>query len=182
MPFTYPLIRYEDNNIDEEEFWEVIKKTKRIQLIGGETWLIKQYVQILERCVEEGWAKDKKIFAFSNNFGHPNMYYIYELLSNFQHVHYKCSMELWGHKNDYIRYPSKWDEVYKNMRLMSRLPNVSMGFAFTLNPLNIGYVDGVIGADEFKRVPSFFNLTGPALVYFKRITTRLKRILFRKTL
>ena len=40
MPFTYPLIRYEDNNIDEEEFWEVIKKTKRIQLIGGETWLI----------------------------------------------------------------------------------------------------------------------------------------------
>ena len=37
-------------------------------------------------------------------------------------------MELWGHKNDYIRYPSKWDEVYKNIKLMSRLPNVSMGF------------------------------------------------------
>ena len=49
----FPRIRYEDNNIDEDEFWEVIKKTKRIQLIGGETWLIKQYVQILEKCVKE---------------------------------------------------------------------------------------------------------------------------------
>ena len=44
--FKFPLINYQDNNIDEEEFWEVIKKTKRIQLIGGETWLIKQYIQI----------------------------------------------------------------------------------------------------------------------------------------
>ena len=175
MPFTYPLIRYEDNNIDEEEFWEVIKKTKRIQLIGGETWLIKQYVQILERCVEEGWAKDKKIFAFSNNFGHPNMNYIYELLSNFQHVHYKCSMELWGYKNDYIRYPSKWDEVYSNIKLMSRLPNVSMGFAFTLNPLNVGYVDeAVIGAEEFGRVPSFFNLTRPPWFTLKGLPPDLK--------
>ncbi len=69
MPFKSPLIRYTDNNIDEDEFWEVIKKTKRIQLIGGETWLIKQYVQILEKCVKEGWAKDKKICAFSKNFG-----------------------------------------------------------------------------------------------------------------
>ena len=35
------------------------------------------------------------------------MQYIYDLLKEFKHVHYKCSMELWGHKNDYIRYPSK---------------------------------------------------------------------------
>ena len=41
VPFTPPLIRYEDNAIDEEEFWRNIKKTKRIQLIGGETFLIK---------------------------------------------------------------------------------------------------------------------------------------------
>ena len=33
-----------------------------------------------------------------------------------------------------------------------------MGFAFTLNPLNVGYVDeAVIGAEEFGRTPSFFN-------------------------
>ena len=73
IPFTPPLIRYEDNAIDEEEFWRNIKKTKRIQLIGGETFLIKQNIQILERCVEEGWAKDKKLFIFSNNYGYPKM-------------------------------------------------------------------------------------------------------------
>ena len=71
-------------------------------------------------------------------------------------------MELWGHKNDYIRYPSKWPEVYRNIKLMAALPNVGMGFAFTLNPLNIGYVDEAVkGAEEFGRTPSFFNLTRP---------------------
>mgnify|MGYP001204539389 FL=1 len=175
MPFKFPLINYQDNNIDEEEFWEVIKKTKRIQLIGGETWLIKQYVQILERCVKEGWAKDKKIFAFSNNFGYPKMQYIYDLLKEFKSVHYKCSMELWGQKNDYIRYPSRWSEVYKNIKLMSTLPNVNLGFAFTLNPLNIGYVDEAVkGASEFNKKPSFFNLTRPAWFTLKSLPPDLK--------
>tara|TARA_B100000575_G_C23141146_1_gene664105 strand:- start:4858 stop:6267 length:1410 start_codon:yes stop_codon:yes gene_type:complete len=162
VPFTPPLIRYEDNNIDEEEFWRTIKKTKRIQLIGGETWLIKQNIQILEKCVEEGWAKDKKLFIFSNNYGYPKMKYIQELLSKFQKVHYKCSMELWGHKNDYIRFPSKWPEVIKNIRLMNELPNLNLGFAMTLNPISTGYVDeAMIGGEEFNVTPSYFNVTRP---------------------
>ena len=34
-------------------------------------------------------------------------------------------------------------EVYKNIQLMSKLPKKAM-FAFTLNPLNVGYVDEAI--------------------------------------
>lgn len=162
VPFGAPLIRYEDNNIDEEEFWRTIKKTKRIQLIGGETWLIKQNIQILEKCVEMDWAKDKDLFIFSNNFGYPKMEYIRDLLAKFNKVHYKCSMELWGPRNDYIRYPSKWEQVEKNIKLMNELPNVGLGFAMTLNPISIGYVDDAIkGAAEFGVSPSFFNLTRP---------------------
>jgi hypothetical protein len=162
VPFTPPLIRYEDNNIDEEEFWRTIKKTKRIQLIGGETFLIKQYIQILEKCVEEGWAPNKKLFIFSNNYGYPKMDYIKELLSQFESVHYKCSMELWGPKNDYIRYPSKWEEVEKNIRLIHSLPNVNIGFAMTLNPISVGYVDeAMIAGEEFGITPSYFNITRP---------------------
>ena len=162
VPFTPPLIRYEDNAIDEEEFWRNIKKTKRIQLIGGETFLIKQNIQILERCVEEGWAKDKKLFIFSNNYGYPKMEKIKELLSHFEKVHYKCSMELWGPKNDYIRFPSKWEEVERNIRLIDSLPNVNIGFAMTLNPISIGYVDEAMrGGEEFGIKPSYFNVTRP---------------------
>jgi hypothetical protein len=162
VPFKFPLINYQDNNIDEDEFWDNIRRTKRIQLIGGETWLIKQYVQILERCVENGWAPNKKLFVFSNNYGHPNMEYIRDLLAQFEKVHYKCSMELWGPRNDYIRFPSKWDEVIKNIRMMHELPNVNVGFAMTLNPISIGYADDAyIGAAEFDKEPSFFNVTRP---------------------
>jgi len=162
VPFEFPLINYQDNDIDEEEFWRTIEKTKRIQLIGGETWLIKQNIQILEKCVEKGWAKDKKLFIFSNNFGYPKMEYIRDLLSQFQKVHYKCSMELWGPKNDYIRYPSKWAEVEKNIRMIHELPNTNIGWAMTLNPISIGYADEAYKAGrEFGIKPSFFNVTRP---------------------
>ena len=51
---------------------------------------------------------------------------------------------------------------------------------FTLNPLNIGYVDeDVIGIKEFKRVPSFFNLT-KILVYFKGLPPDLKEFYLEK--
>lgn len=177
IPFNFPLINYQDNDINEDEFWEIIKKSKRIKLVGGETWLIKQYVQILEKCVKEGWAKDKRIFAFSNNFGHPNMKYIYDLLKEFKKVTYKCSLELWGNKNDYIRYPSKWSEVYKNIKLISTLPNISLGLAPTIGPLNIGYVDEFIkGAQEIetKKVINFHTITRPVWYTLKSLPPDLK--------
>ena len=87
---------------------------------------------------------------------------IKELLSHFERVHYKCSMELWGPKNDYIRFPSKWDEVERNIRLIDSLPNVDIGFAMTLNPISIGYVDEAMKAgEEFGIMPSYFNVTRP---------------------
>ena len=176
IPYSFPLINYQDNDIDEDEFWDMIRKSKRIKLLGGETWLIKQYVQILERCVKEGWAKDKKLFIFSNNYGYPNMQYIYDLLKEFEKVTYKCSLELWGDRNDYIRYPSKWPEIHKNIKLISMLPNVRLGLTLTVGPLNIGYVDDFVrGAQEIEnKVLTFNTITRPAWYTLKSLPLDLK--------
>tara|TARA_Y100000310_G_scaffold282386_1_gene303543 strand:- start:163 stop:1587 length:1425 start_codon:yes stop_codon:yes gene_type:complete len=153
-----PLITVDDSFIDEFQYWDVIKKTKRLKLIGGETLLIKQNVQLIEKCVKMGWAKDKKLFIFTNNFGHPNMEYIRDLLSNFESVMYKCSLEFWGQKNNYIRFPSKWEEVYKNIKLMNELPNLQIGLTCTLNPLSIGYVNEIVeGQKEMNNEKPFFQ-------------------------
>ena len=64
VPWKPPLITYKDHYIDEDQFLNVVEKTRRIQLIGGETWLIKQNVQILEECIKRDWAKDITIFCF----------------------------------------------------------------------------------------------------------------------
>ena len=167
VPFTFPSINYQDNNINEEEYWETIKRSIRVMLIGGETWLIKQYVDVLERMVEEGLAPDKRLFIFSNNSKIPNIDKICNWLSKFKSVHYKCSMELWGKQNEYIRYPSKWKMVINNIKKIGSLPNVNLGFAFTINPLNAGYVDNaILGVEEDMKgfrynSPSFFNVTRP---------------------
>ena len=79
------------------------------------------------------------------------MQHIYDLLKEFERVTYKCSLEMWGDRNDYIRYPSKWPEVHKNIKLISTLPNVSLGLTLTVGPLNIGYVDDFVrGAQEIE--------------------------------
>lgn len=175
MPWTPPLIYHSDHNVDMEDFWNLVKRTKRIQLIGGETWLIKPNVRILEKCVEEGWAKDITIFCFSNNFGHPNMDYILDLLSQFKSVIYKCSLELWGEKNNYIRYPSDWNEVYGNMIKISKMPNVQIGFNPTINPINAGYADELLkGAMEFGVEPSFMHIGRPSWFTLKSVPEDIK--------
>jgi len=152
VSFEPPLITYEDNHLNEDEFWSIIKRAIRIKLIGGETWLQKQNIQLLEKCIKNGWAAEKELIIFTNNYGYPKMNYIKQLLSHFKHVSYKCSLEMWGEKNDYIRYPSQWKEVYNNMKLISKLRNVVINPTCTLNPLTLGYVHEIIqGTDEFER-------------------------------
>jgi len=170
MPWTPPLITHNDHNLDMDDFWKLVEKTKRIQLIGGETWLIKKNVRVLEKCVEEGWAKDITIFCFSNNFGHPNPDYIYELLSKFKSVIYRCSLELWGEKNNYIRWPSDWNEVFTNIKKISKIPNVNIGFNPTINPINSGYADEILkGALEFGVEPSYMHIGRPAWFTLKSL-------------
>jgi len=163
VPFEPPLITVDDNHIDEDEYWSIIERSYKLKLIGGETFLQKQNIQLMEKCVEKGWAKDKELLIFTNNFGHPNMERIAELLSHFKRVSYKCSMEMWGWKNDYIRYPSRWDEVYKNIKLIAALPNVKINPTCTLNPLTLGYINEVLeGADEFNANCNFSSVNRPA--------------------
>lgn len=163
VPFTPPLINYTDNYLDEDQYWNIIRRAVRIKLIGGETFLQKQNVQLLEKLVEDGSAKDKELIIFTNNYGHPNMEYIKDLLSHFKHISYKCSMEMWGEKNDYIRYPSRWAEVHKNIELITGLQNTKLNVTCTLNPLTLGYVHEIIaGAESMKGVqPNFSSVNRP---------------------
>tara|TARA_B100000212_G_C27378711_1_gene535927 strand:+ start:558 stop:1979 length:1422 start_codon:yes stop_codon:yes gene_type:complete len=163
VPFTPPLINYTDNYLNEKEYWEIIKRAIRIKLIGGETFLQKQNVQLLEKLVENGTAKDKELIIFTNNYGHPNMEYIRDLLENFKHISYKCSMEMWGEKNNYIRYPSDWKEVHKNIKLITSLKNTKLNVTCTLNPLTLGYVHEIVeGAESMKGVkPNFSSVNRP---------------------
>ena len=51
-------------------------------------------------------------------------------------------MEAWGKRNNYIRYPSNFEEILDNAnQLANSFPNVSVSFVSTINSLNIGYVD-----------------------------------------
>ena len=177
VPWKPPLITYKDHYIDEKQFLKVVERTKRIQLIGGETWLIKQNIQILEECIKRDWAKNITIFCFSNNYGYPHMKNLFNLLSKFKKVLYKCSLELWGEKNNYIRFPSDWKEVHKHIKLMSHLPNGVLGINPTMNPINAGYAGEIIkGAETVGARVSFMYLQRPKWFTLKSLPDDIKEL------
>ena len=177
VPWKPPLITYKDHYVDENQFLKVVERTKRIQLIGGETWLIKQNIQILEECIKRDWAKNITIFCFSNNYGYPRMKNLFNLLSKFKKVLYKCSLELWGEKNNYIRFPSDWKEVHKHIKLMSHLPNGVLGINPTMNPINAGYAGEIIkGAETVGARVSFMYLQRPKWFTLKSLPDDIKEL------
>ena len=102
---------------------------------------------------------------------------LFNLLSKFKKVLYKCSLELWGEKNNYIRFPSDWKEVYKHINLMSHLPNGVLGINPTMNPINAGYAGEIIkGAETVGARVSFMYLQRPKWFTLKSLPDDIKEL------
>ena len=93
---------------------------KYIHFIGGETLHMKSFYKICDKLIESGLSKNLIIGTTTNGtiFNEKMKYYI----ENFYQFHLGISIESVTSLNDYIRYPSKIDNVldiiskYKNLQ------------------------------------------------------------------
>jgi hypothetical protein len=77
---------------------------------------------------------------------------IFDYIPHFKYVTFNISIEAWGVRNNYIRYPSDFNKILDNAnKLANTFSNVSVSFVSTINSLNIGYVD------DFFRYPPLVN-------------------------
>ncbi len=100
---------------EREEFWEDLLKhcdnVKTFYINGGEPMLIKQHFKFLERLVELGKTDIKLWYNINMTLMNEK---VIELWRKFDHVKVSCSIDDLGKRNEYIRYPTKWDDVMKN--------------------------------------------------------------------
>jgi len=72
---------------------------------------------------------------------------IFHYIPYFKECIMTISIEFWGEKNNYLRFPSKWEVIMKNARKFAECPRTRIMFATTVNALTIGYLpeiaDGV---------------------------------------
>ena len=144
---------------------------QELYFAGGEPLLIPEHYKILEFMVDEGYAKDCNLRYNSNGLELPDK--LFKLWEHFKEVRFNFSIDAYGQRNDYIRYPSKWADIEKNLRKLDEntKDNTVINIACAIQLLNVGYIDELAEwkMDQgFSKInPSMFGggIIGTHLVY-----------------
>ena len=133
-----------ENNIYEwykdERFWQYLnnemQNIKYVHMVGGEPLLIDQQFVFLERCVESGYSKNITI-EYNSNITHIPQRAL-DIWKHFKEIRIGASIDGVGRVNEYIRYPSRWDNIMKNLKMLDEAEgNFKLWIAFTVQILNI---------------------------------------------
>lgn len=101
-----------------QEFAEKIPFADRLHFAGGEPLITPQMVTMLKLCVEKGVAQNITLSYNTNVTRLPPE--VLELWKNFKDVKLLCSVDAFGTLNEYIRYPSKWEVIDRNLSYLDK--------------------------------------------------------------
>ena len=137
---------------------ETLPHLKAIFTTGGEPMLIKEHLKLLEIIIESGHAHHILLRYNSNQTIIPEK--IVELWKHFKTVVFNCSIEAHGQLNDYIRYPSKWTNLEKNIYFLDNLSykykHIEVYIHTTLQAYNIIKIPEFM---DYLRYADFKNIT-----------------------
>lgn len=142
-----------------------------IHFAGGEPLIVPQMRKVLEVCIASGNAKNITLTYNTNLVKMPSS--VLELWKEFKQVKLLVSIDATEDLNHYIRYPSKWELIDKNLRMIDKSHkelNISeCMISSTVQVLNILRLDELftyLGQFNFiVPVPNLVNLHVPT--YFK---------------
>lgn len=143
---------------------------KELYFAGGEPLLIPEHYNILEFMVNSGNARNCILRYNSNGLEITDR--LLKLWDHFKQVKFNFSVDAYGDKNDYIRYPSKWKDIETNLRLLDETgDNVVINLACAVQALNVLYIDELArwklnnGFKKINLAPYGAGVIGLHLVY-----------------
>lgn len=145
IPEYYPFNTTAPDSINEwfltNKFWDdienYIEHIDHIYFTGGEPTLIEQQYEFLNKIIERGYHRNM-LLRYNINATNIQSRFL-DLINQFKQVDIACSIDGVGEVNNYIRNPSKWEQIETNMkRLITHTEsNVSVDITHTLQALNI---------------------------------------------
>jgi organic radical activating enzyme len=144
-----------------KEMYTQIPNLKQVYFAGGEPLLIKEHKTFLEEIIRQGYA-DKILIRYNTN-GLLIDDNIIELWKKFKKVKVGFSIDALRDKNFYIRYPSEWSKIEKNLHILDNTPsNIEVSIATAIQILNIKNLPEFAKwkiQQPFKKI-NFENVTG----------------------
>lgn len=143
---TFPITNYDDLESfkwpEREEFWEDLfnhtKNVKTFYINGGEPTLIKQHFKFLQRLINSG-KTDVKLW-YNINMTNLNTE-ILDIWDKFDNVKISCSIDDLRDRNYYIRYPTQWDTVIKNIDTLVAKGKYELDITQTVSFMNYPTLD-----------------------------------------
>lgn len=97
---------------------------KVLYITGGEPTIIEKNFEILEYLINEGKSQDI-ILQLNTNLTNVKPRFL-DLLSKFKYIVLFVSIDGIGSTQEYLRYPSKWTQIDRNLRSLLDLKSVNM--------------------------------------------------------
>ena len=97
-----------------ENFKSQVSSIKYLHFAGGEPLFVPEMLRFLEICVDSGHSKSIELSYNTNITVIPEK--LKTLWPKFKGVKLLCSIDAYGERNDFIRYPSKWDTIHQNLK------------------------------------------------------------------
>lgn len=120
----------------QEALEEFLGDIRHIIFGGGEPLLIKEHDRFIKRLVESGNSKHISLRYHTN--GTQLNEDIIELWSHFEQVELLISLDDWGPRNEYVRYPAKWATIKQNLDRLDTTPdNIVVNMLASIHAMNI---------------------------------------------
>jgi sulfatase maturation enzyme AslB (radical SAM superfamily) len=138
---------FTDDSIVWDELGKILPKVRTVDIYGGEPMLMKKQWEILEMCVEKGYAKNQQM-SFNTNGTIINDRYV-QILSSFEQCRIGFSLDGVGKRFNYLRYYADWDSVKSNVSSWKEKTKNSTNQIFfevcsTISVLNVLYVFEIV--------------------------------------
>jgi len=123
---------------ETEEFNEfstkLLSDVMHINITGGEPFIIPEVVNFLDKMIHK---KDSVILSFNTNLTVvPDK--LRERLMEFTDIFIYASIEGIGGLNDYLRFPSKWDDIQKNINMIKTdIPQAKLNINHTFQHASV---------------------------------------------
>lgn len=161
---------------------QCLPSVESLHFAGGEPLIIPEMVELLETCIQSGRAGEIALTYNTNITVLPDK--VTRLWPHFRHVSVMCSIDAIGPLNDYIRRPSKWADIDRNLhRLDDHYKEWGLRhvhFNTTVQIYNILHLDVFFDyLRNFKNldpVPQFTPLYGPSYLSIENLPDHIKHL------
>ena len=118
---------------------------KQLYWAGGESLIMKEHYEVLAEIIESGYASQIELRYNSNGLDWEP--HLFDLWRKFKQVIFHFSIDSYGDINHFIRWPSPWRKIQRQLRELDNYPfgNLRLTTATTVTILSLYYLPDFIG-------------------------------------